>query len=111
MKTMKQQWNAMNKAQGKNRPMPIEPTTVNYQKGNTPDSVASWQASHGMTGTFVSSVKKGELVRFRDSDSAPVWVRGDYDRASKTFAFHLYDHVNHERFAKGSRVVFVGFTF
>jgi hypothetical protein len=65
----------------------------------------------GSTETTARQVKSGEFVRFRDTDTAPVWVRGGFDRASKTFAFSKADDMNHEAFVKGSRKCFVGFTY
>lgn len=35
----------------------------------------------------VKSVKRGDFVRFKDSDSAPVWIRGEFERSSRTYSF------------------------
>lgn len=56
-------------------------------------------------------LKKGELFRLKDSDTAPVWVRGEYIPSEKKFSTHRYDDVNHERLFKGETEVYVGFTF
>jgi hypothetical protein len=53
----------------------------------------------------------GEYVRLVDSDSAPVWVRGHYDRASKSYALQACDDINREVFRKAAATVFVGFTY
>lgn len=58
---------------------------------------------------MVSKVKQGEYVRF--TENGPVWIRGGYDRESKTYSFTSFDDMNKERFAKGTKKVFVGFTF
>jgi uncharacterized protein YgiM (DUF1202 family) len=63
------------------------------------------------TAQVVSKVAKGEYVRFADTDNAPVWVRGEYDRDSKSFSFTSFNDTNKERFAKGTKTVFIGFTF
>ena len=59
----------------------------------------------------IKTLPKGEFFKLSESESAPVWVRGDYDRASRTYSSHKFDDSNHEKFLKGSRAVFTGFTF
>ena len=59
----------------------------------------------------VRQLKKGEYFRFKKSDTAPVWVRGEYNREAKKSSTYRYDDVNRERLLGGDRVVFVGFTF
>ena len=56
-------------------------------------------------------MKKGELFRFKESDTAPVWVRGDYVPEAKKFSTYKYDDVNHEHLFKGDTKGFIGFTF
>lgn len=56
-------------------------------------------------------VKKGEFFRLTDSESAPVWVRDDYDKSYKMYDVYKYDDVNHCKQMKGSRLVYIGFTF
>lgn len=57
----------------------------------------------------LSEVKKGDFVRFKID--GPVWMKGHYDRTSKTFALHKFDDVNHETFKKGKTIVFIGFDY
>lgn len=59
----------------------------------------------------IRKLKKGELFRLKDSDTAPVWVRSEYVPSEKKFSTHRYDDVNHERLCKGETEVYVGFTF
>ena len=40
-----------------------------------------------------------------------VWIKGSYDRASKTFCATNWSNVGRERFIKGDRVVYQGFYF
>lgn len=63
------------------------------------------------TPIHVKAVKLGDFVRFVDSDSAPVWIRGEYERCSRTYSFIDYNNSCHERFAKGDRLVYVNFDF
>jgi hypothetical protein len=61
--------------------------------------------------TTASKVKKGEYVRFSNTDTAPVWVKGDYDRSSKKHSFSKADDMNREVFLKSTAKVFVGFEY
>lgn len=57
----------------------------------------------------IKEVKKGDFFMF--NESGRVFVRGDYDRATKTFSYSAFDDFNHEGFARGTRKVLTGFTF
>lgn len=59
----------------------------------------------------IRKLKKGELFRLKNSDTAPVWVKGKYVPSEKKFSTYQYDDVNHERLCKGETEVYVGFTF
>ena len=59
----------------------------------------------------IRSLKKGDFFRFAESDTAPVWVRGEYVREAKKYSTHRFDDVNHERLLKGDQIVFTAFTF
>lgn len=59
----------------------------------------------------IKNLKRGDFFRTTDSNTAPVWVRGNYSREAKKYSTHLFDDVNHERLLRGNQVVWVGFTF
>ena len=59
----------------------------------------------------IKDLKRGEYFRLTDSDTAPVWVRGEYSREAKKYSTPRFDDVNHERLMRGDRLVRVGFTF
>ena len=59
--------------------------------------------------TTVKATKKGDYVTL--TEGGPVWVRGDYCRASRAYILHRWDDINHTVTRKGSTRVFVGFTF
>lgn len=61
--------------------------------------------------TTVKEIKKGTYFRFKDSKTAPVWIRGEYVREAKKYSCYRFDDVNHERLTKGSQEVFVDFEF
>lgn len=48
----------------------------------------------------------GEFFRLSDSENAPVWVRGEYDRNSHKYECYKYDDVNHWSEFCGKRLVF-----
>jgi hypothetical protein len=56
-------------------------------------------------------VPKGELIRLKDTETAPVWVKDYYDRSSKRWCCYKYEDVNHCNFFSGDRVVYTGFTY
>ena len=64
-----------------------------------------------MKQTELRNVKHGEFFRLSNSETAPVWVRGDYNRDSKKFDAYKYNDVNYCNEFRGSRIVFVDFEF
>lgn len=52
-----------------------------------------------MDKTTLKQLKPGTLFRLKDSESSPVWVRDHYE------------DYNHEAFFKGTRTVFINFTY
>lgn len=58
-----------------------------------------------MDKTTLKQLKPGTLFRLKDSESSPVY------RSSKTYACHKYEDYNHEAFFKGTRTVFINFTY
>ena len=53
--------------------------------------------------TVLREVKRGDLFQLKPD--GPIWVRGDYDRASKTYECYKWEDVNHYSYMKGSRKV------
>lgn len=71
-----------------------------------------------MRKTTIKDLKKGEYFYIRQYDdsttdvkSSVVWVKGEYERSSKTYSCYKFDDVNHERFFKASKVVFTDINF
>ena len=62
----------------------------------------------------VKELKKGDYFTLKEipfpSDSQ-VWIRGEYDRGSKTYSAVNFADVNRERFFPGKKAVYVDFTF
>lgn len=61
--------------------------------------------------TTIRQLKKGEFFRLKESETAPVWVRGEYIPEAKKYSTHKFDDTNHETLRKGAMQVYVGFTF
>ena len=57
--------------------------------------------------TELRNVKAGDFFKLTLSETAPVWIRGHFDRKTKTFSAVDYDDVNRETFCKASRLVWV----
>lgn len=62
-----------------------------------------------MKETTLKKVNAGDFFKF--SANGRVFVRGEYERSSKTFSYYPFDDVNNEHFAKGTRKVFIDFEF
>lgn len=60
-----------------------------------------------MKQTELRKVRQEEYFRFSNSESAPLWIRGEYDRSDKKFECYKYDNVNHWTEFKGTRLVYV----
>lgn len=58
----------------------------------------------------LSDCPKGEYLK-RKPESNKVYIRGDYDRSTKTYSLIDTDDINREIFLKGSTKVFVGFNY
>ena len=63
-----------------------------------------------MESTEIKNLKKGEFIK-RKEDSTKVYIKGDYDRATKSYSCIAYDDINKEIFIKANKKVFYGFTF
>ena len=63
--------------------------------------------------TEIKNLKKGEFFKrlIKGQPSAKVYIKGDYDRATKTYSAIEYEDVNHEIFLKANTKVNYGFTF
>lgn len=58
-------------------------------------------------------LKKGELFKLRETESAPVWIKGDYVRENSInrYSCTKYSDANCEKHICGDTTVYVGFTF
>jgi len=56
------------------------------------------------------NIAKGELVK-RKADAKTVYIRGDYDRATKTYSLIDYNDICREIFVKANKPLYIGFDF
>lgn len=62
----------------------------------------------------IKELKKGEYFTLKKTDYPNVnhvFVKGDYDRASKAYSCYKYSDTNNERFFKGDKEIFTEFIF
>lgn len=59
----------------------------------------------------LNKLKQGDYFKLNPTETAPVWVRGEYDRFGKRYSCHHFDDVNHESLMKGDRNVYIDFEF
>ena len=63
-----------------------------------------------MQKTEIKNLKKGEFIK-RSETAKRVYIKGDYDRATKSFSCIAYDDINQEIFIKANKNVFYDFEF
>jgi hypothetical protein len=63
-----------------------------------------------MQNIILRSVTKGDYVK-RKSDSKAVYIKGDYDRTTKSFELVDVEDINRVIYIKANKPVYVGFTY
>lgn len=58
----------------------------------------------------IKDAPKREFFK-RKADAQTVYVKGDYDRSTKTFACHAFDDICKIIYIKASKEIFVGFDY
>lgn len=58
----------------------------------------------------IKDLKVGDYFKRKETAKA-VYVVGEYDKSSKSYACHKFDDVNSEIHIKGDKEVFTEFTF
>jgi hypothetical protein len=59
---------------------------------------------------IIKSVKPGEYIK-RKADAQAVYIKGAYDRASKSFECIDASDINRQIYIKADKPVFIGFTY
>ena len=63
-----------------------------------------------MQNITLKSVKPGDYVK-RKADSKAVYIKGDYDRTTKSFELQDTEDMNRFVYIKADKPVYVGFTY
>lgn len=63
-----------------------------------------------MQNVTIKSVKPGDYIK-RKEDAKAVYIKGAYDRASKSFECTDTDDINRVIYIKADKTVFIGFTY
>lgn len=64
-----------------------------------------------MKKTQISKVNQGTYFRLTESDTAPVWIRGEFIREAGKYSCYKFDDTNHEKLMKGTRTIYINFEF
>lgn len=62
----------------------------------------------------LNELKKGAMFTLKDiaePTESQVYIKGDYDRTTKTYSCICFADMNKEKFLKASKEVFTDFTF
>ena len=62
----------------------------------------------------IYDLKKGDFFTLRpieEPKESQVWIRGEYDRSQHLYECTRFDDISEIRYLKGTREVFIGFTF
>ena len=60
---------------------------------------------------ILKNVKNGDLFRLKNTENAPVWVKGEYVRSKKAYECWKYEDCMHSRLFKGNIIVFTEFEY
>lgn len=60
-----------------------------------------------MIQTVIKNVKNGEFIRFKDSESSPMWIRENYERSCRKYSLISYEDSCKELFRNGSCLCYV----
>ena len=63
-----------------------------------------------MQNITIKNVKPGDFVK-RKADSKAVYIKGAYDRTTKSFELIDTDDINKVVYVKSDKIVFIGFTY
>lgn len=57
----------------------------------------------------LKNLKRGDYFKLKNSDTAPVWVKGEYVRSERKYSAYKFDDVNHERLMPGQLDIITDF--
>ena len=59
----------------------------------------------------LKQARKGEYIKLKPTESAPVWIRGDYCRSTNKYEIFKAEDCNHVAMKKAASLVYIGFTY
>jgi hypothetical protein len=63
-----------------------------------------------MQQAVIKTVKQGEYIK-RKADAKTVYIKGAYDRSTKTYECTDTEDINKQIYIKADKPVFIGFTY
>ena len=60
---------------------------------------------------MLKNVKKGDLFRLKDTENAPVWVKGEYVRSEKAYECWKYEDCMNFALFRGKKMVHTEFEY
>lgn len=63
---------------------------------------------------IIKDIKKGDyftLKEISEPKESQVYIKGEYDKSSKTYSCCKFNDMNEERFYKGNKIIFAEFIF
>ena len=64
----------------------------------------------GLTAATIKSIKLGEYFK-RKPDSKQVYIRGEYDKSTRSYSCGKSEDISAGMYLKGSTEVYIGFTY
>ena len=60
-----------------------------------------------MISTNIHKINQGTLFHLTNSETSPIWVRGEYNRFAKKYECYKYDDVNHEKLIGKKQTIYI----
>lgn len=57
--------------------------------------------------TKIKNINQGTYFKLKPTTTAPVWVRGEYERSLGKYSCFKFDDTNPEKFMKGSQDIYI----
>jgi len=57
------------------------------------------------------NTNQGQYFRLKDTETSPVWVRGEFVRGEGKYSCTKFDDTNHEKLMKPTQNIYIGFKF
>lgn len=60
-----------------------------------------------MIPTHIDKINQGTFFHLTNSETSPLWVRGEYNRFAQKYECHKYDDVNHEKLISKKQTIYI----